>query len=131
MKRYILFAATALLMIAASCNSNPKEKLIGTWKADKVDTEFDETKVTPEMVKQIVEMQKETYFEFVNDSVMKIFSSNNTHEAGWLLDKEGTISFYFKGQEIKPNKLGKLEDGKILATTNSKLGTMKIWYVKE
>lgn len=131
MKRLLLFAATTLLLIAASCSSNPKEKLIGTWKADKVDTEFDETKVNPEMIKQIVEMQKETYFEFVNDTVMKIYSNNNTYEAGWLLDKEENISFFFKGQELKPNKLGILEEGKIFATTKSKLGTIKIWYVKE
>jgi len=131
MKRILLLSVVSLLLFAASCGSDPKAKLIGTWKVDKVDTEFDESKVTPEMLTQIVEMQKGTFFKFVNDSTMVIVSNNNTHEAFWLLDDEGTISFYFKGQELKPNKLGKVEDGKIIATSKSPLGSMKIWYVKE
>ena len=124
-------SVVSLLLFAASCGSDPKAKLIGTWKVDKVDTEFDESKVTPEMVTQIVEMQKGTFFKFVNDSSMEIISNNKTHEASWLLDDDGNISFFFEGQELKPNKLGIVEDGKIIATTKSPLGSMKIWYVKE
>jgi hypothetical protein len=131
MKRIFLIAVVPIFLFVASCGSNPKEELIGTWRPDKVDTEFDENKVNPEMIRQIVEMQKRTFFKFINESVMIIVSNNNTHEASWLLDEEGTISFYFKGQELKPNKLGKVEDGKILAVTKSQLGTIKIWYVKE
>ena len=131
MKRILLLSAVSLLLFAASCGSDPKAGLIGTWKADKVDTDFDENKVTPEMVAQIVEMQKGTYFKFVNDTSMEIVSNNTTHQANWLLDKDGTISFYFKGQELKPTKLGIVEDGKIVSTTKSPLGKMKIWYVKE
>jgi hypothetical protein len=131
MKKIILLSIVSIVLFAASCGSDPKAKLIGTWKVEKVDTDFDETKVTPEMITQIVEMQKGTFFKFVNDSSMEIVSSNNTHKASWLLDKEGNISFFFKGQELKPTKLGIVEDGKIISTTKSPLGSMKIWYVKE
>lgn len=131
MKRIILLSAVSLLLFAASCGSDPKAELLGTWKVDKVDTEFDENKVTPEMVNQVVEMQKGTFFKFVNDSSMIIVSNNNTHEASWVLDNEGTISFFFKGQQLKPTKLGKVEDGKIVSISNSQLGKITIWYVKE
>lgn len=131
MKKIILLSAVSLVLLAASCGSDPKAKLIGTWKVEKVDTDFDETKVTPEMITQIVEMQKGTFFKFVNDSSMEIVSNNTTHKAAWLLDKEGNISFFFKGQELKPTKLGVVEEGKIISTTKSPLGSMKIWYVKE
>jgi len=32
-------------------------------KAQKVETDFDEQYTTPEMLRQVVEMQKETYFK--------------------------------------------------------------------
>jgi len=131
MKRILLLSVVSLLLFAASCGSDPKAELIGTWKVEKVDTDFDENKVTPEMLTQIVEMQKGTFFKFVNDTSMEIVSSNNTHIASWLLDKEGTISFYFKGQELKPAKLGKVEDGKIISVSKTPLGIMTISYVKE
>ena len=131
MKRILVLSFVSLLLFAASCGSNPKADLIGTWKVDKVNTDFDENKVTPEMLNQIVEMQKETFFKFVNDSSMVIVSNNNTHEALWLLDDDGTISFFFKGKELNPTKLGKVENGQIISTSNSPLGTMTIWYVKE
>lgn len=131
MKKILLLSVVSLLLFAASCGSDPKAKLIGTWKVDNVDTDFDESKVTPEMLTQIVEMQKGTFFKFVNDTSMEIVSNNNTHIASWLLDKDGIISFYFKGQELKPAKLGKVEDGKIISVSKTPLGSMKISYVKE
>lgn len=132
MKRILALSFISLLIFAASCGSNPKDELIGTWKVDKVNTDFDESKVTPEMLSQIVEMQKETFFKFTNDSIMVIVSNNNTnHEAFWQLDDDGTISFFFKGNELKANKLGKIENNYIISTSKSPLGTITIWYVKE
>ena len=131
MKKILLLSVVSLLLFVSACSSDPKAELIGTWKVDKVDTEFDETKVNPEMISQIVEMQKETFFRFLNDSVMVIVSNNNTHEASWLLDDEGNISFFFKGQELKPTKLGKVEDGRIISNSKTALGSMEISYVKE
>jgi hypothetical protein len=131
MKKTLLLFVAFVLLFASSCGSDPKAKLIGTWKVDKVDTDFDENSVTPEMINQIVEMQKETFFKFINDSVMTIYSNNNTFEATWMLDDEGNISFYFEGQELKPNKLGIVEDEKIISTSTTGLGTMKIIFKKE
>lgn len=133
MKKSLLSILTILLVvILSSCSDNTAKKLLGTWKVDDVKTEFNETEVTPEMLKQVVEMQKQTYFRIVNDSTMVIISSNNTHEAKWLFNpEENTIIYFFNGMETTPNTLGKFEDGQIINETSTPLGSMVIYYKKQ
>lgn len=77
-----LIKSTLFLFIAviflSSCGGSKENKLIGTWKATKVETDFDENRTTPEMIRQVVEMQKETYFKIINDSTLIIVSPGNT-----------------------------------------------------
>ena len=97
-----------------------------------VETNFDEQSVSPEMLKQVIDMQKQTYFRIINDSTMAIISNDNTHEAKWTLNPDdNTITFFFEGMETTPNKLGKLADSKIISETNTPLGKMIIFYGKE
>lgn len=120
------------MMIAISCGNNPEKKLIGTWKVANVQTEFNENEVTPEMLRQVVEMQKQTYFRILNDSTMVIISSNNTYEANWILHEEtNNISYFFEGMESQVNELGNYSEGQIINQTNTALGTMTITYEKE
>jgi len=115
-----------------SCGSGPEKKLVGTWKVTDVQTDFDETKVTPEMLKQVVEMQKQTYFRILNDTTLVIISNNNTHEAKWAFDdKTQTITYFFKGMGTKANTLGTFSDGNIINETKTALGKMTITYGKQ
>jgi hypothetical protein len=134
MKRLTLltFLLTSIVLILVSCGTGKQQKLLGTWKVTDVQTDFDETKVTPEMLKQVAEMQKQTYFRILNDTTLVIISNNNTHEAKWAFDdKTQTITYLFKGTGSKANVLGTFTDGNIVNQTKTALGKMTITYGKE
>jgi len=104
----------AVVIFMTSCSGTAESKLIGTWKAQKVETDFDEQFTTPEMLKQVAEMQKETYFKITNDSILIIVSPDITHETQWTLDpKDKTITYVFDNSSSYINKLGTFKDGKI------------------
>lgn len=131
-KFFLFFLVASTLSFFISCSGSSESRFVGTWKAQKVETDFNETRTTPEMIAQVVEMQKQTYFRMVNDSVMSIISKNNTHEAKWKYDKENkTISYYFSNMKGVPNILGRYEDGKIVAESNVPIGKITIYYEKE
>jgi len=131
MNKVLAVGVSVLMFWLISCSS-PQSKLEGTWKVKKVETNFDEQKVSPETLKQVVEMQKEMYFRFLNDSAMIIISNDNTHEAKWKFDKDdNTIYFYFPGMETSLTKLGVYLDNEIVAETNTPLGKITIIYEKQ
>jgi len=134
MKKTILqvFTMVVIMFTVASCGQSIEKKLIGTWKVAEVRTDFDESNVTPEMLRQVVDMQKQTYFRILNDSTMVIVSNSSTYEARWTIDEESnTITYFFKGNATKGNELGKYEENKIVSNTKSALGSMTIYYEKE
>jgi len=130
MKINLIFLAV-LLITMFSCRS-PESKLTGTWKVVDVETHFDENSMTPAMISQVVEMQKETFFKILNDSVIIIMSSDNTHEAKWSFNENSsTISYYFDSTPVNKNVLGKLINGKIVSESEAPIGKMVITYGKE
>ena len=131
-KPLILLFSVFLVFVLGSCGSSPEAKLIGTWKVVDVQTDFNELEVTPEMLSQVVEMQKQTYFRIVDDSTMVIISNSDTHEANWTFDTESNeISYYFEGMNTSINLLGKLMEGKVVNETQTPVGSMTIVYAKE
>ncbi len=121
-----------LAVILSSCGGSSESKLVGTWKAGKVETDFDEKFTTPEMLRQVVEMQKETYFKIIDDSTLIIVSPGNTHETKWKLDsKDNSIAYFFEGNPGLNNKLGTLTAGKIVSESTTPLGKITIYYEKE
>ncbi len=128
--KVVSIVLASFLFIFVSCN-NANSKLQGTWKVSKVDTKFDENTMTPEMIKQVVDLQKNTYFKIVDDSSMVIISDNNPHDARWSINKNNVILFHFKNSIGKPNILGTFKKGIIIAKSKTPLGTMTIYYEKE
>lgn len=128
---------TMTILVAAtlfSCQSTPESKLIGTWKVVDVETDFDETRVSPQTLKQVVELQEQTFFRILNDSVMVIISTGNTYEANWKLNPEDQrITYTFKdaGMTALPNDLGVLIDNQIVAESNMYMGKMVVHFEKE
>ena len=119
-------------IIITSCGGSPESKLIGTWKAQKVETDFDEQFTTPEMLRQVVEMQKETFFKIIDDSTLIIMSPGNTYETIWKLDPEDqSISYFFDDDPNYLNKLGTLSVDKIVSESKTPLGIITIYYEKE
>ena len=64
---FCLFFVLAMLLVA--CTSKP-DTLIGDWTADKVSVQFDENHSTPELVKQVGEMEKQNRISIGNDSIL-------------------------------------------------------------
>jgi hypothetical protein len=127
----LLLGSLIVVLFLASC-SNPKSKLIGTWKVDNVETDFGKTKLPVELVKHIEDAQKKLSFRIVSDSIMVLLLDNNPHEARWDLDsKTGTITYYFSKQKGIVNTLGKVVDNEIINETKMPLGKLKVHYQKQ
>ncbi len=125
----LMFVVSILI---ASCGGSAESKLVGTWKAQKVETDFDEQYTTPEMLRQVVEMQKETYFRIIDDSTLIIISPGNTHETKWTLDPDDqSITYFFDNDPNYLNKLGTYSSGKIISESKTPLGIITIHYEME
>ncbi|NOX86215.1 MAG: hypothetical protein GXO86_09670 [Chlorobi bacterium] len=125
-------AFTFIAVTAVSCQQSIEKQLTGTWKVTDVQTNFDETKVTPEMLRQVVDMQKKTYFRILNDTTMIIISNNLTHEARWHFNKETSeIIYSFTGMRNMSNTLGKYEGNSIINKSTTPLGVIITTYEKE
>jgi len=134
MKNILFVIGVFGLMALFSCQSTPESKLIGTWKVVEVETDFDETRVTPQTIKQVVETQKQTFFRILNDSVMVIISLGNTYEAKWKLNPEDqNITYIFDDTDKMdmPNNLGVYKDNQIVAESKMSMGKMVVHFEKE
>ena len=109
----------------AFCACHPKaDALVGEWKPEKVNVHFDENRSTPEIVKQIGEMEKQNRITITPDSLL-VFSSLNTETRGRLsVDGSGTL--YCEGQ-----RFGQWNGGQITTVTPSPLGEITVVYGKK
>ena len=76
MKKSILIA-TAILLSCLGCQRNT-DTLIGNWKAEKVEVDFDERLSTPEIVKQTGIIEKENRLIIADDSTLTFISQGDT-----------------------------------------------------
>ncbi len=119
-------------IILSACNGNLASKMIGTWKVVDVQTEFNEDEVTPEMLSQVVERERKTYFRIVDDSTLVIISNNNTYEARWIIDEDsGEITYFFEGMEAFPNVLGIYNEGQVVHESNTQMGKITTVFERE
>ena len=118
------------VVLFASCSST-ENKLVGTWKVDDVKTDFNEKKTTPQMLQQIVEIQKQTHFKIKTDSLMVIISDNNTYEAVWSFDKSNQIINYHFKDDTAVYKLGDYVEPFIISESTTPLGIITTTFSKE
>lgn len=122
MKKSILFPLGFVTMLCA-CTQKPNS-LIGTWTVDKVNVQFDEQRSTPELVKQIGEMEKQNVILISPDSML-IFNSLEGETKGKLsLSKDGTLT-------CNGNFFGIWKGENIVTRTNSPLGEIVVTYRKK
>ena len=109
----------------ALCACHPKtDSLIGEWKVEKVNVQFDEQRSSPEMVRQVGEFERQNHFLIGKDSVL-IFNSLETEMTGLVtIDKQGSL--FLDGVLF-----GQWKDGQISTTTSSPLGKIVVVYRKE
>ena len=130
MKKLLVLAAMAVFFLTA-CSSS-EHQLIGTWKVNKVETNFKDNNLPKSVVEHIKNEQKQLSFRIVNDSVMMLILDNNTHEARWKMDaKTKEIKYYFEKQKTAVHKLGTLEGNNIVTQSNTPLGTLTVTFKKQ
>lgn len=116
------FLFSALAMMLGSCNNNA-DSLIGTWTVGKVNVQFDEHRSTPELVRQIGEMEKLSMINISSDSVL----SFKGQEEGW----QGRASLRNDTLLIDGKAFGIWKNGEIVTRTNSPLGQVVVTYRKK
>lgn len=79
------------LFFISSCN-HEGDALIGTWTVNKVHVSFDESKTNPDIVKQTGELERDNMLVIGADSVLTLYSQNDTILHGKItLNKNGAI----------------------------------------
>jgi len=134
MKKVVVAIGVLVMMGLVACQNSPESKLKGTWKVVEVETDFDETRTNPQMIKQVVETQKQTFFKIMNDTLMVIISTGNTYEAKWKLnpdDQSITYTFDEWDDNSTPFTLGVFVDNQIIAESKMAMGKMVVYFEKE
>ncbi len=119
-------AIVFLLGLAASicaCNRH-QESIIGIWIVDKINVQFDEKHNTPELVKQIGEMERQNSFCINSDSVLVFKGLDFEWQDRISLNNDGTLTCDGKS-------FGIWKDGQIVTQTWSPLGDVVVTYRKK
>lgn len=129
---FLIILLISGLVAIVSCSTKKGPDLTGIWKVADVKVEFDEQSLTPEMLRQVAEREKQTILEIQNDSVMSIIAGNTTYKAFWVLDQEsGIINYRFEDMGARMTELGKLIDGTIVAESETAMGKIIVTYQKD
>ncbi len=119
-KRFLLLLAIAATLSACTHN---EDSLIGIWTVSKVNVQFDERRSTPELVKQIGEMEKQNVINISKDSTL-VFKGLEEEWQSKASHKNDTL--YLEGIAF-----GVWKGGEIVTRTNSPLGEVVVIYKKE
>ena len=113
------YLSLILLLFLCACTGK-QDPLIGRWTVEKVNVEFDETKSTPEMVRQYGELEKGNLIEISKDSVLTFISDGDT--------LRGKCSL--RGQSLYCQEVlfGQFKNGVILTETLTPIGKVKVSY---
>ena len=122
MKNRLLFLL-ALAAALSACQPDD-DALIGTWKADKVNVQFDEQHSTPALVKQIGEMEQGNTFTIAPDSTLTFKGLDEQWQGRLSLRSDGTLLF-------DGTAFGTWSHGRIVTRTESPVGEVTVTYKKE
>lgn len=121
MRNRFLFPIALAAMLCGCTHKG--DSLIGTWTVSKVNVQFDERRSTPELVKQVGEMEKQNAITIGNDSILTFKG----------LDEEWQDRISLKNDTLYRNgkAFGIWKDGAIVTRNGSPLGEVVVTYKKE
>lgn len=122
MKKSILWPLGCLLALASCAPGS--ESLVGNWAVDKINVQFDENRSTPELVRQIGEMEKGNTFSISRDSILCFTGMDESFE-GRVAIKDGHLLYCGK------SLFGEWRDGTVTTKTDSPLGEVVVTYRKQ
>jgi hypothetical protein len=121
-KSLILLAGLAIAFVA--CHRNPTDSLIGTWTVEKVNVQFDERRSTPELVKQMGEMERQNVITISKDSVLTFKALDSDWQGNVCL--KSSHKLYCDDREI-----GTWSEGQIVTSSDSPIGEVVVTYRKK
>lgn len=119
-KSFFLLLAIAAMLSACTQKA---ESLIGTWTANKINVQFDEQNSTPELVKQVGEMEKQNVFSIGTDSILSF--------RGLYTEWQDRISLKNDTLLLEGAVFGVWKDGEIVTRSSSPLGEVVVIYRKK
>ena len=122
MKKSLIFLA-GLAVALAACHRNPTDSLIGTWTVDKVNVQFDERHSTPELVKQMGEMERQNVITISKDSILTFKGLDENYQGRVSLQNERTL--LFEGAVF-----GQWKEGQIVTSVDTPIGEVVVTYKK-
>ena len=123
MKKSTAIFLWTLTLLFCACHHDKTNSLIGTCTVSKVNVQFDEHRNTPELVKQVGEMEKQNVLTIGKDSTL-VF---NGLEENW----QSKASLKNDTLLLEGTAFGVWKDGEIVTWTNSPLGKVVVTYKKE
>ena len=122
MKRSILFLAAFALGLGACHHEG--DTLVGTWTVDKVHVQFDEQRNTPELVKQVGEMERQNTIVISADSTLTFKGFEERSQGRLHLQSDGTMW-------LDSVVFGTWSNGRIVTRVDSPRGEITVTYRKE
>ncbi len=121
MRTILLLTLVCFTLLLDGCKHH--DTLFGTWITDNINVEFDESKSTPELVKQFGEMENGNRIVLSQDSTMQFQSSEEKLSGRFSLSND---TLFCNGQVF-----GLLKNDRILTTKKTILGVITISYKKK
>lgn len=119
--KFLLLIGISLILCACHHKSDP---FFGTWTVDKVNVQFDEQHSTPELVKQIGEMERQNVISIAADSILTFKGLDTEWQDKISLSGDGTLI-------CNGESFGIWKDGQIITRTGSPLGEVTVSYRKK
>lgn len=119
--RFLFFLALGLTL--GGCEPE-QDTLFGTWTVDKVNVQFDESRTTPELVKQVGEMERGNTLSISADSILVFKGTDETLKGRLSLAGDSTML-------VDGKIFGVWKKDRIITKTTSPLGEVVIYYNKE
>lgn len=119
--KFLLFIGLTFALCACHHKADP---LFGTWTVDKVNVQFDEQHSTPELVKQIGEMERQNVINIAADSILTFKGMDDSLQGRLSLKNDGTLL-------LDNADFGQWKDGQIITRTGSPVGEITVSYRKK
>lgn len=123
MKKLIFALILGIVSMFYACNRQ-HDTLIGSWTVDKVNVQFDEKHNTPELVKQIGEMERQNSFNINADSILSFKGLDTEWQGKIHLRSDGTLI-------CNGANFGVWKEGQVVTRTGSPLGEVIVTYRKK
>lgn len=129
--RYIS-AVLFLGFIIIACMADHEAVMKGDWQVIKMEAQFDEQRVNPAMLAQLLSLEKQTLLRFANDSVVTLISDGNKTTYVVSIQIDGRIFIAAPNDSVSENKhlFGQIQDGIIRRVSNTPIGNVVLYFEK-